>query len=90
MNSDVKPIVAIALNVTVSDEWSGKIGFTVIDMDYYPLVLFMELLKQVKFAPIPHLNMLFVMDEGNPYCVPNVGKPSNGRKKSNVPCRLFA
>lgn len=77
----LKPLKGIAPNVTIEvGEWRGKIEFS-IDMDDYPLVLGTEFLRQAKFVPLPHLNMVFVMDEGKPYCLHIVGKPNNGKKK---------
>lgn len=89
IDSDSKPVVGIARNVTIGvGEWSGKTYFNVVDMDDYPLIMGMEFLRQAKFVCIPYLNMVFVMDEGSPCCVPIVGKPNNGKKKAL--CTLHA
>lgn len=74
--------MGIFRNIIVGvEEWSGKTGFSIIHMDDNPLVLSMEFLTQAKFVTIPHLNMVLVIDEGNPCCAPILEKQLMGRKE---------
>eukprot|EP00253_Pinus_taeda_P007920 PITA_07920 len=76
VNSPPMAILGIAEKVdTIVGEWSGKVDFTIVQIDDYETVLGMEFMKQFEAMVVPHLRKLFIYDgrEDVPIGVPTVG-----------------
>ena len=70
VNSEAKPISGVAKGVEVClGKWKGKMDFSVIQMDDYPIVLGMEFLDSVNAVPIPCANTLAILGEKNGPCL---------------------
>lgn len=64
VNTAAKPIWGIAHDVrTTIGDWSGKLKFTVVDMDDFELVLGMDFFKTTQAVPIPQLKSLLIPGE---------------------------
>lgn len=57
VNSVANPIHGVAKNVN-TDEWNGRLDFTVTPMDDFSLVLGMDFLHTSKAVAMPHLSSL--------------------------------
>jgi len=69
-------ILGIAEKVdTTLGEWTGKVDFTIVQIDDYEAVLGMDFMKQFDAMIVPHLKKLYIYDgrEDVPIGVPTIG-----------------
>lgn len=71
VNSEPKATYGVARGVRVClGQWSGRLDFSVVPLDDYPIVLGMEFLDKVKAVPIPFADTMCILEEGNTCMVP--------------------
>ena len=69
VNSDAKPIFGVARGVELRiGDWQGKLDFSVVPMDDFPIVLGMLFLDQTSAVPVPCANTM-ILTEGSKSCV---------------------
>eukprot|EP00253_Pinus_taeda_P026166 PITA_26166 len=63
VNSPPDDVLGVAEKVdTALGEWTGKVDFTIVQIDDYESVLGMEFLKQFDAMIVPHLKKLYIYD----------------------------
>ena len=50
-------------------EWSKDTSFTIVPLDDFDMVLGQEFMRKVKETPMPHLDCLAIMSQGDPIYV---------------------
>ncbi|RWR95040.1 gag-asp_proteas domain-containing protein [Cinnamomum micranthum f. kanehirae] len=76
MNSDAKPIVGMANDVTLRlGQWFGLCNFMIVPLDDFEVILGIDLFVKAKVAIMPHLGDIFIGDKQCPFFIPKVKKP---------------
>ena len=76
VNSPPDSVIGVAEKVDVTiGEWTGRVDFTIVQIDDYEAILGMEFMKQFEAMVVPHFKKLYIYDRQKdvPISVPTVG-----------------